>query len=128
MSKAPDPEKHPCKPFRIGSDTFWKNSGCDWKRQVKRSKKFPHLEKDQWAKIARKQFRKEKLLPEDNLAGDEVKWETNQIGLAPPEIKEMYREEFRKKWHLETSNTTDAFKTIDSLFQFVPGKANGSFL
>ena len=84
--------------------------------------------------IAKRQYRKEKTIggevqgnqgEDDEGEGENIKFTTNQIALAPPEIRASYQEALGKKWHLETSNTTDAFRTIDGLFKFVPGKANG---
>jgi hypothetical protein len=132
VSKAPDPKTNPLKPFKIGSDRFWKESGCDWYKQLKRCKRYPQLEKEKWLQIAKRQYRRERnLAVGKNGKEDEdenATLTTNQIALAPKTVQESYQEEFRRKWHLQTSNLTDAFKTIDGLFTFVPGKANGGYL
>jgi hypothetical protein len=128
VDKAPDPEKDPVKPYRIGSDKFWKESGCDWKKQLKRSKRFPKKEKEEWLKVAKRQYNREKhsrmeMQPEGE--GSDVKFTTNQIGLAPPEIQAQYHEELRRKMGLDKSHLTTALETLDSLFDFVPGSKNG---
>lgn len=119
--KAPDPKEHKIK-FRIGSDKFWKDSGCDWKEQIKDFKKIPDKDREEWGKIAKRQLKKEKEeYKDDPLDPEEYQMDTNQIALAPKEIREKWEMEFRKKKGLEKSNMTTAFETIDSLFSYKPG-------
>ena len=59
------------KKFKIGSDKFWKDAQCSWKRQLemyKNQKKKESLSKKRWLKISLKQLRKEKLKPDEKEA------------------------------------------------------------
>ena len=58
----------------------------------KRSRRFPKKSREQWSKIAKRQYNREKeskeqMQPEGE--GSDAKLQTNQIQLAPPEIREQ---------------------------------------
>jgi hypothetical protein len=100
---------------------------------VKENKTWPKLEKEEWGKIARRQLHKECKLKKEEDSGNSDEGEkstvaTDQIELAPPQIKAIYHDNLQKKLHLDKSHTIQAFETLDNLFQLIPGKANGGFM
>ena len=98
------------------------------KNNIKKVGDFQKKTREQWSKIAKRQYNREKaskkqIQPEGE--GSDAKLQTNQIELAPPEIREQYHMELRRKMGLDKSHLTTALETIDSLFTYVPGSKNG---
>lgn len=93
--QAPDPKSSSATPaFKIGTDKFWEEAGCDWDLQMKRFKNMPELDKEEWLKIAQKQLKEEKR----DLDNDQDDFVHNTIGMASKEQKESWKQKFIAKY------------------------------
>lgn len=111
--------------YKIGDSAFWKESGNDWKRQLEQYDNVEtHLKaKDMkdWSKIADRRLAKDKQ-KEMEEEREKDRFPTNQIGLAPKEMQEMYRREMEKRFKKE-SHLKQAKGRVEKIFYFKPGKA-----
>jgi hypothetical protein len=98
-----------------------KESGCDWKQQLKScenlEKTIRTREKADWEKIAEMRWKKDK--EDEEKESNENNFQTNQIGLAPEEYQEMYHKTQAKKFK---SHVHEADKILGKLFKFIPPK------
>lgn len=114
------------EPYKIGDDTFWEESGCDWQEQLEKydnlEKGLKSKEKEDWKKIAEER-RKKSEAREQQKQDEKRQWETNQLELAPKELREMYHNELRKRMGLDKgSHLSRAKHATSELFRFIPTK------
>jgi hypothetical protein len=115
--------EHP-EPYKVGDFKFWKESGNKWEDQLKLynnlEKNLKSKKKEDWLKIAEARQKKSEI----EEVQDEQEMEhlvTNNVELAPLELREMYHAERRKKMGLDKSHSQAAKERLSKLFKFVPG-------
>lgn len=103
----PVPEKPP--PFQLGFPMFWRDSGCDWARQLETFARVDAVNSrkpEEWAKLSKEQFKMEKKAVKETqpLAthvmelnsvrayGTEKEREANGVGVLGKSIMERVRE------------------------------------
>jgi hypothetical protein len=94
------------KPFQIGSDKFWKESQCSWKRQLEiyeNQEKKEDMEKKNWLAISKKQFEEEKeeQSKKENMYNEQKAEEQEEIKDMDPDDVQI---------DLETDNSIAALK------------------
>ena len=116
--------KEEVEPFKLGGWDFWKESGCDWKEQLKKYKNKKQLldskKREDWEEVARKVHRldnkKEKAYHEQVMSSE---MDTNQECYAPPELQAIRQQECVKA--LGKSRVKQASETLKKLFHYIPG-------
>jgi hypothetical protein len=110
------------EPYALGDADFWKESGNDWKDQLRKYQNVQALhdiEPDEWRrrgeariKAAQKRYQEE----EEEMP----RWKTNQIGLAPPKLRELHEQTIQKKFG--GNAYADALKKLDEkgFFNYYP--------
>jgi len=111
-------------PYKLGGFDFWKESGCDWKEQLKKArnkKKYLDSKKrEDWEEIARRAIRKDHRKEKDDHENEKKgKLESNQECYAPEELQEVRKIEIRKK--IGEPHVTSAFKKLSNLHHYLPG-------
>lgn len=77
-------------------------------------------EREDWLELAEKKWKEDK--EEHKWDRDETeKFPTNNPNLAPPEFKEMYQQELKKKY-VKTPHIIAARNRVNEIFHFIPGK------
>jgi hypothetical protein len=97
VSKAPDPKKHPAPVYKVGSDKFWMEKNCDWKRQLGECKnkfKKDDYDKKKWLKIAKSQARAEKDEKDDMMD----RFTHSSQYMASERDQAAYSAEFKSKY------------------------------
>lgn len=114
------------EPFHIGNLKFWKESKCNWKKQLKLYKNIPTYDKEQWGKLAELEWKKD----EEMIRNGEFSWEdeedeekefriySNDPFFADEKTKARLEEEERKK--MPMSNSQIAQKQIDEAVFYRP--------
>jgi hypothetical protein len=101
-----------------------KESGNKWEEQLKLynnlEKNLKSKKKEDWLEVAERRIKKsEKEEQEDEQEMEHIV--TNNVELAPLELREMYHQERRKKMGLEKSHSQAAKERLSKLFKFMPG-------
>jgi len=121
VDKAPDPDKEPIEPFKIGDNQFWKESGCSWKKQLERYENTPAKNKrEDWEKKADERWKADKEIPNpDDAKGDDTPLVMNNPRFAPKEYRDAITQLTLKK--LGKSNVQRAHERLENLGKFIPG-------
>lgn len=114
------------EPFKLGGFDFWKESGCEWKEQLKKFRNKKRLldkkKREDWEEIARRVHRhdnkKEKEYQQQQEAG---KLDTNQECYAPLELQRIKQQERVKA--IGDSHVKMATDRMKKLFHYMPGPA-----
>jgi len=112
-------------PYKLGGFDFWKESGCNWKEQLKKAKnKKKYLDdkkREDWEEVARRALRKDHRREKDlekNIE-DEIRLDTNQECYAPPELQAIRMYERQKA--LGPSHMEIAMETLGKMHHYVSG-------
>jgi hypothetical protein len=100
------------KPFAIGDANFWRESGCDWREQIKVYKRIPPNDTEEWKKKIKKRWRENRRLKRMYKEEDDQREETNDINLAPPEVQQQAQVE-KPKSHLQMAR-----ETVSNLYSY----------
>ena len=113
------------EPFRLGGFQFWKESGCDWKEQMKKHRNIKRLlqskENEDWLKIAKRVQRQDKKREMEYNEQRSHRLDTNQIVYVPQELQDLNAKMKRDK--LGTPHIVAAFEKLKNLHHYIPGAA-----
>lgn len=119
-----DPEP---APFRVGDAQFWKNSGCNWREQLRKFANMPKKKTAEWRELANKRWERDARDranggdPADD--GEPQLLEVNGIWAAPYETQVARMEEIRKRKRLGESEWDKALQLVSDptkLWKYVP--------
>ena len=104
---------------------FWKESGCDWRKQIERHKRTPaKLKREDWEKLADKRWEQDKqVIEEGSTKDDEGPIVLNNPRFAPKEYRDAITTLTLKK--LGKSNVQKAKEKLEHLGKFIPGPPVG---
>src|SRR6185503_11782599 len=125
VDKAPDPEKHTLE-YKIGDKQFWKESGCEWEKQLARYKNTPSKKKrEDWEPLMKKRWELDKKEQQEDRTykNEDGPLKSNNIRFAPKDYRDAQLGIIKKK--IGKSHVQQAKERMESLGKFYPGPTYG---
>jgi hypothetical protein len=117
--RAPNPDKHELI-YKIGDSAFWKESGCNWRKQLELARKTPaKKDKKFWKKQADIRWKKDKEDEQTEEVNFEDELEFNNPRFAPPEYRDIITNLTLRK--IGKSNVQRAYERMNNLGRYIPG-------